>query len=138
MRKLIRSYPRAFCSLLIIVLAAIMFFGFRNYPKDEQLQTEKRITIEVVNDNALHYTNTYEVTTKSITLGEIIDELGIVQYSGSTINRYITSLDGMEADETRKEWWGFYINDEFAQTGVDSTNIKDGDKYTFVFNVGYQ
>lgn len=137
MRKIIKRHSKIFSSLVIIGLAAVLFIGYQCYQKAGQTSIEKNIMIEVVNDNEA-YMNTYEIKTKSITLGEALDELAIAQYEDNPMSRYIISLDGMKADEIKQEWWGFYINGEFSQMGIDDTNIVDGDKYTFVFNVGYQ
>jgi len=32
---------------------------------------------------------------------------------------------------TDQTYWAFYINGEYASTGVDSTNIEEGSTYTF-------
>ncbi len=32
--------------------------------------------------------------------------------------------------DTDGTYWALYINEEYAQTGVDSTEIKEGDSYS--------
>ena len=49
----------------------------------------------------------------------------------------MTSVDGEAADESKQEWWGYSVNGTFAELGVDSQPVADGDVYDFVLNVGW-
>ena len=45
---------------------------------------------------------------------------------------YVKEVNGITADyDVDGTYWAFYINDEYASTGVDSTNITEGDNYSF-------
>ena len=48
-----------------------------------------------------------------------------------------TTVDGETADESKQEWWGYSVNGAFAELGVDSQPVADGDVYDFVLNVGW-
>ena len=42
------------------------------------------------------------------------------------------TVHGITADyDTDQTYWAFYVNGEYAQTGVDSTNVTAGDTYSF-------
>ncbi|MDD5953930.1 MAG: DUF4430 domain-containing protein [Firmicutes bacterium] len=44
----------------------------------------------------------------------------------------MTTVNGITADwDTEKAYWAFYIDGEYAQTGVDATEITAGATYTF-------
>ena len=46
---------------------------------------------------------------------------------------YITSIKGLEQTEDEKGlyYWSYYVDDEYATTGVSACNVEDGKKYTF-------
>ena len=45
---------------------------------------------------------------------------------------YVKTVNGITADyDTDGVYWAFYINDEYAPTGVDSTTITEGERYSF-------
>ena len=48
-----------------------------------------------------------------------------------------TDVDGETADESEQQWWGYSVNGTFAELGVDSQPVADGDVYDFVLNVGW-
>ena len=47
------------------------------------------------------------------------------------------TVDGETADESEQQWWGYSVNGTFAELGVDSQPVADGDVYDFVLNVGW-
>lgn len=44
---------------------------------------------------------------------------------------FITSLNDLAGNTNN--YWAFYLNDEYAQEGVDKTIVKNGDKIKFVY-----
>ena len=47
--------------------------------------------------------------------------------------RAVRSVNGITADwEAEKAYWAFYIGEEYAQTGVDATDIVADTEYSFV------
>ena len=45
---------------------------------------------------------------------------------------YVKTVNGITADYDKDGvYWAFYVNGEYAQTGVDSTSITEGDSYSF-------
>lgn len=47
------------------------------------------------------------------------------------------TVDGETADESEQQWWGYSVNGTFAELGVDSQPVAEGDVYDFVLNVGW-
>ena len=51
---------------------------------------------------------------------------------GAEIGEGSKTVNGMTADYDKDGvYWAFYINGEYAMTGVDATNITDGAQYAF-------
>ncbi len=48
-----------------------------------------------------------------------------------TYGIFLMGLDDIQAFDSNTEYLAFYINDEYATTGVDGAAIVDGYKYTF-------
>ncbi|MBQ6540992.1 MAG: DUF4430 domain-containing protein [Lachnospiraceae bacterium] len=74
----------------------------------------------------------YELTihTDKTTVGEALSEYGLADIS----DRFLTAILSMEASwEKDKAYWAFYINGDFAMTGVNDTDIEDGGKYALVY-----
>lgn len=61
---------------------------------------------------------------------------GLIAGDESDYGLYVTSVNGITADwATENAYWAFYINGEYAQTGVDSTEIVAGTTYELVKTV---
>ena len=73
---------------------------------------------------------TFTVNTDKETVGEALLELGVVAGDTTEYGLYITTVNGVTLDyNTDGAYWAFYINGEYASTGVDATNIEAGAAY---------
>ena len=74
----------------------------------------------------------FEIHTDKETVGEALVELGVIVGEESTYGLYVKKVNGILADyETDGTYWAFYINGEYAMSGVDTTAITEGDSYMF-------
>ena len=73
---------------------------------------------------------TITVNTDKEMVGEALTELGIVEGTMGEYGLYMTHVNGIPAIwEDDGYYWSFYINDEYAMTGVDQTPITEGETY---------
>lgn len=73
---------------------------------------------------------TFTVNTDKATVGEALLELGIVAGDDTEYGLYVKTVNGVTLDyDTDGAYWAFYINGEYASTGVDATNIEAGAAY---------
>ena len=73
---------------------------------------------------------TFTVNTDKATVGEALLELGIVAGDDTEYGLYVKTVNGVTLDyDTDGAYWAFYINGEYAMTGVDATNIEAGATY---------
>ena len=64
-------------------------------------------------------------------VGEALLDLGIVAGDTTEYGLYVKTVNGVTLDyDADGAYWAFYINGEYASTGVDSTNIEAGATYT--------
>ena len=66
-------------------------------------------------------------------MGAALLELGLVDGEDSEFGLYIKTVNGITLDYDKDgKYWAFYINGEYAMTGVDATPIEDGAIYALV------
>ena len=46
------------------------------------------------------------------------------------------SVSYTHLDVYKRQYWAFYVGDEYASLGVDQTPIADGDSFSLVYTVG--
>lgn len=87
----------------------------------------KTVTVEVKAENKII---TFTIKTDKDTVGAALIEHGLIAGDESQYGLYVKSVNGMTADyDVDKSYWAFYINGEYAMTGVDSTEIDEGATY---------
>ncbi|MCM1263773.1 MAG: DUF4430 domain-containing protein [Butyrivibrio sp.] len=74
----------------------------------------------------------FEIHTDKETVGEALLELGLIAGDESEYGLYVKTVNGITADYDKDGvYWAFYVDGEYAQTGVDSTAVTDGASYAF-------
>lgn len=74
----------------------------------------------------------FEIHTEKKTVGEALLELGLISGDESEYGLYVKTVNGVTLDYDKDgKYWAFYINGEYASTGVDSTDITAGAEYAF-------
>ena len=75
---------------------------------------------------------TFEVKTDEDTVGAALLENNMIAGEDGDYGLYVKTVNGETVDYDKDEkYWAFYINGEYGMTGVDSTDIVDGDSYAF-------
>lgn len=92
---------------------------------------EKTISVEVVTPEktviiALH--------TDAKTLGEALLSHNLIEGEKGAYGLYVKKVNGILADyDIDGSYWGLNKNGEGLMTGVDGTEISDGDRYSIVY-----
>ena len=74
----------------------------------------------------------FEIHTDKETVGEALMELELIAGEESEYGLYVKTVNGITADYDKDGvYWAFYINGEYALTGVGSTKITEGESYSF-------
>ena len=72
----------------------------------------------------------FEIHTDEKTVGAALLSLGLIAGEDSEYGLYVKTVNGVTLDyDTDGAYWAFYINGEYASTGVDATNIEVGAAY---------
>lgn len=79
----------------------------------------------------------FDIHTDKETVGDALLELQLIAGDESEYGLYVKTVNGITADyDTDGTYWAFYINAEYASTGVDTTDITPGATYTFQVEAG--
>ena len=81
--------------------------------------------------------STFDITTSKATVGEALLDEGLIAGENSEYGLYVISVNGLTADwDNDQTYWAFYIDGEYAVTGVDATEVTEGATYSFVLTKG--
>ena len=73
----------------------------------------------------------YTVNTDKTVVGDALDEVGLIEYDEGAYGKFITHVCGEKhVYDDDGSYWAFYINGEYANSGVDSTEIKADEIYS--------
>lgn len=115
----------------LIAVFAIIFILFR--PKTTQ--GAKSITIEVVDNNA--NSTMYDVHTDAEYLRQAMEEADGLEFSGteSEYGMMVETVNGVTADwNVDQSYWGFFVNGEYCNYGIDTQPVTDGDAFQIVYS----
>lgn len=135
-----KKYSRFLSLILCVVLVAAMALTTAGCAKKAEETTTAlkdgatlgtgavSFTLEVVDADAKSIKATIKTDAK--TVGEALLDLGIIDGEDSQFGLYITTVNGVTLDFDKDgKYWAFYIDGEYAMTGVDSTDIVEGTAY---------
>ncbi len=118
--------------LFLLIVPLLMACG--------QTQAEGSVTIELYQAGDNPETDTVETEyvydsvtvdfTTEDTLYMLLDEHFELDVEESDFGRYITSIGNINPTESN-EYVAFYIDGEYAMTGIDDTPLVDGQVYAF-------
>lgn len=82
-------------------------------------------------------TITATINTDAESVGEALEELGVLKGEEGPYGIYIKEVNGVTAVyEEDGTYWAFYIDGEYAMTGADVTPVTAGAEYTFAVEKG--
>ena len=102
------------------------------YRKDMEFgDGSKTVVIEIkAEDNLV----TFTIKTDKDTVGDALIEHELISGDDGPYGLYIKKVNGITADyDVDQSYWAFYIDGEYAMTGVDTTKITEGAKYQLVY-----
>lgn len=87
----------------------------------------KTLTVEVKAEDQLI---TLTVKTDEATVGAALLKEDLITGDPGDYGLYVKSVNGMIADyDVDQTYWAFYVDGEYAMSGVDSTAIEEGKTY---------
>lgn len=134
------------CMMLFMAMAFTTVGCNTDKAADNQPQAEAQASVEtesnvlgegqtkfafVVVDKDGNETN-FEIHTDKATVGEALLELELIAGETSEYGLYVKTVNGITADyDVDQTYWAFYVDDEYAMSGADTTAIEEGATYSF-------
>lgn len=116
------------CMMLAIVMA--LSLAACGNKAASSASGEVSFTFEVVDGEG--NTDTFEISTDKKTVGEALLDENLIDGEDSEYGLYVKTVNGITADyDVDQTYWAFYIDGEYATTGVDTTDVVDGSTYSF-------
>ena len=74
----------------------------------------------------------FEIHTDKEIVGDALLDLGLIAGEEGEFGLFVKTVNGIVADyEEDKTYWAFYVNGEYAMSGVDTTIIEEDTSYMF-------
>ena len=74
----------------------------------------------------------YLIKTDEPQVGTALQNLNLIDGEQGDYGLYVKTVNGVTLDyNTDGMYWAFYVNGEYAMTGVDKTDVQSGATYEF-------
>ncbi len=121
--------------LLIVALIAAALLGTYLLNRPKPMAGAKAIVIEVQDKDGK--TTSYSGRTDAEYLSGAMDDFAAVGFTYEADNGdwglFVTTVDGMKAEEKDSAYWAIYVNGEYGMYGIDQQPVTDGDTYRFAY-----
>lgn len=119
--------------LAVLIAAMVLCFASCGHNDDQTVpngEGTKSFTFEVVDIDG--NVTSFDIESNAATVGDALLAEGLIEGSEGDYGLYVTVVNGITADyNVDGHYWAFYVNGEYASTGVDATEIEDGAVYSF-------
>ncbi len=126
--------------LAFVLTAAAALTGCSTTPAETTAPPAETTPVTEVGEGAANFeltivdkdgvTHLYRVHTNVGMMGEALTEVDLIDGEQGPYGMYIKSVLGQVLDyETDGMYWSFYVNGEYAQTGVDQIPVEHDGKY---------
>ena len=115
-------------AVVLVAMLAIMYsvFGVK------AIEGSKDITIEVI--NKAKESTVYEFSTDAEFLRQAMEEAEGLTFDGE--DGMVLTVNGETADySVDAAYWGFYVNGEYCNYGIDTQPVVDGDAFSIEYTV---
>ena len=122
--------------MISMLLALVMLFALAACGAKEEAPAEAVAFTVVVTDLEGNET-TFEYTSDAASVGDALVAEGLVEGHEASYGLYIDSVNGIAADWDKDQtYWAFYINGEYATTGISDTPITADTTYNLILTKG--
>lgn len=127
---------RKIAVIVVVVVAVIaVMVGIFLAARPKTVQGAKEFTVEVIHKDGSSKSFTYHTDEEYV--GTVLLAEGLIAGEDGPYGLYVQVVDGEEAVyEKDGAYWAFFVNGEYANTGVDQTPVNNGDVYGLTYTVG--
>lgn len=119
---------------LVLVLVMVLTLSACSTKKESAAET---VSFHVIVTDLDGNETAFEYTSNAATVGDALVEDGLVVGHEASYGLYVDSVNGIAADwDNEQTYWAFYINGEYATTGIGDTPITADTTYTLALTKG--
>lgn len=145
MKTMKKKLSMLLCMMLVVAMTVVTN-GCGSSTDESAVGTDTNVAVEteaiVIGEGATQFMFTvvdqdgnetaFEIHTDKATVGEALLEHEMIAGEEGDFGIYVKTVNGITADyDVDGTYWAFYINGEYATTGVDVTEIAAGNSYSF-------
>ena len=133
--------------LCIVLIAAMALFAIgcndkTNNPASVEIVDATKTEVKTLGEGATEFDfsvvdldgkeTPFKIRTDKKMVGEALLDLELIAGEDSQYGLYVKTVNGTTLDyDTDGKYWAFYVNGEYAMSGVDTTEIKPDEVYCF-------
>ena len=123
--------------MISLLLALVMVFALTACGAKEEAPAADAVSFKVVVTDLDGKETTFEYSSNAASVGEALVAEGLIEGHETEYGLYIDTVNGITADwDTDQTYWAFYINGEYATTGIDGTEIVADTTYGLTLTKG--
>ncbi len=114
--------------LAVIAFIFLAYYYYNNPAKKQNVQpivAAKTITVQQKINNGSYAT--IQIVEGKTAL-ELLQKTAQVKMTGQGVNAFVTEINNVKADSSKKQYWAFYVNGKLSDVGAGSYKLKVGDK----------
>lgn len=124
------SMKKKLSAMLCMVLIAALALTMTACGGKQDSASSGSISYTVITVDLEGKETTFEITTDKKMVGEELLAQGIIEGEQGEYGLYVKTVNGITLDWDKDgKYWSFYINGEYAMTGVDMTEAEAGATY---------
>ena len=120
--------------IALVVVVAVLAIVYSQM-KPQTTEGSKSIQVQVVYEDET--SKTFDYQTNEEYLGAVLLSENLIAGSESEYGFFMTTVDGVTADDATQQWWSLTKGGEMSVTSVDATPIEDGDVYELTLVTGW-
>ena len=123
--------------LISLLLVLALVFTLAACGAKEEAPAANAVSFKVVVTDLEGNETTFEYTSSAASVGEALVAEGLIAGHETEYGLYIDTVNGITADWDKDQtYWAFYINGEYATTGIDGTEIVADTTYGLTLTKG--
>ena len=110
--------------LISLLLALVMVYSLTACAAKKDAPATDAVSFKVIVTDLEGNETAFEYTSSAASVGEALVSEGLIEGHETEYGLYIDTVNSITADwDADQTYWAFYINGEYATTGIDSTAI---------------
>ena len=123
--------------MISLLLALVMVFALTACGAKEEAPAANAVSFKVVVTDLDGNETAFEYSSNAASVGEALVAEGLIEGHETEYGLYIDTVNGITADwDADQTYWAFYINGEYATTGIDGTEIVADTTYGLTLTKG--